>query len=141
MDRVLIVDDDPDILEIVKEILAKEGYAVMVAKDGQEALNLALANNPDLIVTDCIMPVMDGIQLCQALQKDNKTKSIPVIMITAYPSEKELGLRVGAVDFLTKPIEKIDLLTRIKCALKVRHIENELQKAIAYIAELEKRGS
>jgi FixJ family two-component response regulator len=62
-------------------------------------------------------------------------------MITAYPSEKELGLRVGAVDFLTKPIEKIDLLTRIKCALKVRHIENELQKAIAYIAELEKRGS
>jgi CheY-like chemotaxis protein len=138
MEKILFADDDPEIQGIVKKILVREGYEVIVAKDGTEALNLARADNPDLIVTDCIMPGLDGVELCQALKKDGQTRPIPVIMITAYPSEKELGLRAGAVDFLAKPIDKIDLLLRIRSALKVRSVENELQKAIAYIAELEK---
>lgn len=138
MEKILVADDEEEVRDIMKDILTKEGYNVVVAKDGQEALGLTKTNNPDLIILDYMMPGLDGVQTCQSLKKDNQTKSIPVIMVTAYPGEKESGLSAGAIDFVTKPIEKVALLVRIRSALKVRHISNELQKIIAYIEELEK---
>jgi len=139
MEKILYADDDLDIQEIIKNILTKEGFEVIIAKDGNETLNLAKTNKPDLIVLDYLMPDLNGVEVCEALQKNNDTKSIPIIMVTAYPNEKESSLSAGAVDFISKPIEKTDLLLRIRSVLKVKHIENELQKMIAYIAELEKK--
>lgn len=138
MDKILVADDEQDIREIMQVILQKEGYEVVLAKDGAEVLALVKQTSPDLIVLDYLMPGTDGIEACQALKKDSSAKGIPVIMVTAYPNEKEKGLAAGAVDFITKPVDRIDLLLRIKSALKVKHITNELQRIIAYIAELEK---
>lgn len=138
MEKILYADDDSDTQEIIKDILTKEGYEVIIAKDGNEALNLAKVNKPDLIALDYLMPGLNGEEVCKFLKMDAETQHIPVIMVTAYPSEKEKGLGAGAVDFITKPIGKTELLLRIRAVLKVKHIQNELQKIIAYIAELEK---
>ena len=140
MEKILLADDDADIQEIAKVILTKEGYEAIIAKDGNEALELAKANNPDLIILDYLMPGLDGLEVCRALKKEEALKNIPVLIITAHAGEKERSLDAGAVDFLTKPVEKADLLHRIKSVLKVRHINNELQKMIAYIEELEKKS-
>jgi CheY-like chemotaxis protein len=138
MEKILLADDDVEVQEIVRTILAKEGYEVTVAKDGYEAIGLA-KNKPDLIILDYMMPGASGVEVCQELKKDPNTKNIPVLMVTAHPMEKERALEVGAVDFITKPVDKTDLLHRIKSVLKVRNINNELQKMIAYISELENK--
>jgi two-component system alkaline phosphatase synthesis response regulator PhoP len=138
MEKILYADDDLDIQEIIKGILTKEGYEVIIAKDGIEALKLIQEKKPDVVLLDYLMPGLNGTQVLEALRKSPETKSVPVIMVTAYPNEKEESLSSGAVDFINKPIDKTDLILRIKSALKVRHIKNELQKIIAYIAELEK---
>ena len=138
MEKILYADDDADIQEIIKNILTKEGFQVTIAKDGVEALKLAQETKPDVILLDYLMPGLTGAQVLQTLRKNTDTSSIPIIMVTAYPNEKEASLSAGAVDFINKPIDKTDLLLRIKSVLKVRHIKNELQKIIAYIAELEK---
>ncbi|MFH0826629.1 MAG: response regulator [Candidatus Omnitrophota bacterium] len=138
MEKILYVDDDVEIQGLIKDILSKEGFGITIAKDGQEALRLAKAEKFDLILLDYLMPGLNGDQVCVSLKDDATTAEIPVIMVTAYPNEKEKALAVGAVDFIEKPIEKTDLLLRIRSVLKVRHIKNELQKIIAYLAELEK---
>lgn len=138
MEKILYADDDPSIQEVIGDILTRQGYDVIIAKDGNEALSLAKECMPDLIILDYLMPGLNGAQVCEALKKDDQTKKIPVVMVTAYPTEKEKSLSAGAVDFITKPVDKTDLLLRIKSVLKVRHIEDDLQKIIAYIAELEK---
>ena len=138
MEKILFADDDVEIQEVVKSILTRAGYDTVIAKDGAEALRLAEETKPDLIVLDYVMPIMEGLEVCKALKANPKTSHIPIIMVTAYASEKENSLTAGAVDFITKPVDKADLLLRIKSILKVRHIKNELQKIIAYLAELEK---
>jgi two-component system, OmpR family, alkaline phosphatase synthesis response regulator PhoP len=138
MERIVYADDDADIRDIINGILTKEGYELILAKDGQEAWDVVREVNPDLVILDYDMPKINGVTLCEKFKKDALTKSIPIIMITAYPSQKEASLHAGAVDFINKPIEKTDLIMRIKSVLKVRHIKNELQKVIAYIAELDK---
>ncbi len=138
MKKILYADDEPEVRDIIKKILTKENYEVILAADGNETLKLAKGKKPDLIILDYLMPGLNGIEILEALQKGSETKPIPVIMVTTYPYEKEKSLDAGAVDFLTKPIEKADLLLRIKSVLKVSHIKNELQRIITYIAELEK---
>lgn len=138
MAKILYADDDHSIQEIIHSILKKEGYEVSIAKDGVEAIEYAKRDKPDLIILDYLMPRLDGIEACRAIKKDNDTKDIPIIMVTAYPQEKENSLGAGAIDFINKPVEKMDLLLRIRSVLKVSHIKNELQKIIAYIAELER---
>ena len=114
MAKILFADDEPDIQRMAKSILTREGYEVIIAKDGEEVLDLVKTHKPDLIILDYMMPVLDGLETCKALKKDNETKSIPVIMVTGYPEEKQNSLDVGAVDFISKPIDKTDLLLRIK---------------------------
>lgn len=138
MEKILYADDEDDIREIIQNILSKENYEVILARDGNEALKLAKEKNPDLIVLDYLMPGLTGDQVCEALKKDTQTQHIPIIIITAYLNEKEKSLSAGAIDFINKPIERTDLLLRIKAVLKVRNIKNELQKLIAYIEELER---
>ncbi len=138
MKKILYADDEPEVRDIIKKILTKENYEVILAADGNETLKLAKGKKPDLIILDYLMPGLNGIEILEALQKGSETKPITVIMVTAYSYEKEKSLDADAVDFLTKPIEKADLFLRIKSVLKVSHIKNELQRIITYIAELEK---
>lgn len=139
MERILVADDEADIRQIMKGIIAKEGYEVILAEDGTKALAVAQTEKPDLIVLDFLMPGLNGIEVCKALKKEAATKDIPVIIVTAYPNQKEQALSAGAVDFMSKEADNVDILWRIKSALKVRNIANELQRMIAYIDELEKK--
>lgn len=140
MDKILFADDDKEICERAESILTREGYQVLIAFDGQGALDLTKTEKPDLVILDYLMPMLNGVEVLRALKKDSQTKDIPVIMLTAYSTEKEEGLSAGAMDFLTKPVDKTDLLLRIRSILKIKHLDNELQKMIAYIRELEKKS-
>lgn len=140
MEKILIADDEVDIREIMKSIIAKEGYEVVAVEDGTQALETAREVKPDLVILDYLMPGLNGIEVCRALQKEEETRHIPVIIITAYPNQKDEALNAGAVDFLSKEADNVDIIWRIRSALKVRNIANELQRMIAYINELEKES-
>lgn len=139
MEKILVADDEADIRQIMQSIIAKAGYEVILAEDGVQALNVAREQKPDLIVLDFLMPGLSGLEVCKALRKEPELKNIPVIIVTAYPNQKEEALKAGATDFMSKEADTVDILWRIQSALKVRSIDNELQRMIAYIAEIEKK--
>ncbi len=113
--RILAVDDSPTILEMIKAILLAGGYEVLTAADGQEALNTARAEKPDLILLDVMLPKLDGYRVCRLLKFDQNFKHIPIIMLTAKTEEQSMatGLRTGADQYLTKPIEPERLLAAV----------------------------
>jgi two-component system sensor histidine kinase/response regulator len=119
MKKVLIVDDNPDILEILKLRLKASGFDVVSASNGKIAIKKAEEENPNLIIMDVIMPEMNGFEACKHLKANPKTKDIPVIMLTSLANEKDLtkGLEQGANCFITKPFNVSDLLFEIKSAL------------------------
>ena len=126
--KILVVDDQPINVQLLKRKLEREGMTIATAYSGQEALNLVAADKPDLILLDVMMPEMDGIEVCQRLQADNETKSIPIIFITARTSKegKIEGLGVGAVDYITKPIDLDETLARVQTQLRFVQINREL---------------
>jgi two-component system sensor histidine kinase/response regulator len=126
--KILVVDDQPINVQLLKRKLEREGMTVVAAYSGQEALNLVAADKPDLILLDVMMPEMDGIEVCSRLQADHETKSIPIIFITARTSKegKIEGLGVGAVDYITKPIDLDETLARVQTQLRFVSINREL---------------
>ncbi len=118
--KILVVDDQPINVQLLKSKLEREGLEVIAASTGIEAINLVNEEWPDLILLEMIMPDMDGIELCQRLQSREETRSIPVIFITARPTKeiKLEGLRVGAVDYITKPIDLDEALARVQTQLR-----------------------
>jgi two-component system phosphate regulon response regulator PhoB len=114
--KILVVDDEPEAVELVEFNLKQSGYAVMTASDGAEALKKARSQTPDLIVLDVMLPEMDGFEICKSLRLDTTTAKIPIIMLTAKAAEidRVLGLELGADDYLTKPFSPRELLLRIK---------------------------
>ncbi len=140
MARILIVDDEPDVRENLSSILSKEGYEVRAASDGSQGLVMVEGYKPDLILLDVKMPNLDGLEVCRRIRNTNRVKGIPIIMITGYPEEKQVALNVGADDFLNKPFDKLDVLTRIRCILKIGQLNDELQRTKAYLEELKKAG-
>ena len=118
--KVLLVEDEEDIREMVHFNLFKERYEVLLASDGQAALDIATNENPDLIVLDVMIPKVDGFEVCRTLKKDIETKKIPIIMLTAKGEEEDVikGLEVGADDYITKPFSPKVLLARIKAVLR-----------------------
>jgi DNA-binding response OmpR family regulator len=116
-EKILIIDDDPDILKVLKANLELYGYQVCCVQKGQEALDQISREPPDLIILDLILPDIDGIQLCQILRKEI---TVPIIMLTARDrvSDKVLGLEVGADDYVVKPFETLELVARIKACLR-----------------------
>jgi DNA-binding response OmpR family regulator len=113
--KVLLVDDENDILDLVSYNLGEAGYSVYTAATGLEALNKARQYLPDLIVLDLMLPELDGIAVCEILRKQPSTKNIPVVMLTSWASEdaKAIGLQTGASDYVVKPFSPRDLLARI----------------------------
>jgi putative two-component system response regulator len=120
--RVLIVDDEPGNIKILSSVLAGE-YALSVATNGEQALQIANVQSPEIILLDMIMPGMDGIQVCEALKASEETKDIPVIFVTSMSdtANEERGLDAGAVDYITKPISPPIVKARVKI-----HIQNYL---------------
>jgi DNA-binding response OmpR family regulator len=117
---VLIVDDEPDILELLAYNLHKEGFEVVKASNGQEAVTKALERLPDAIVLDIMMPEMDGFEACKAIRANAATSAIPVIFLTAKSGEIDeiLGLELGADDYIQKPISPRLLVSRIKARIR-----------------------
>ena len=120
MDRILITDDEPDLLDLAKRNLESAGYTVLVASNGKEAIEKADTELPDLILLDVVMPGMSGFEACKALKEQPKTKSIPVVMFTALGRDVDrmMGLDAGADGFITKPIAKNNLITEVEKILE-----------------------
>ncbi|MCX5712146.1 MAG: response regulator [Candidatus Omnitrophica bacterium] len=118
--RILVVDDEAELVELVKMRLEANGYSVLTAYDGKEALDIAKKEMPDLIILDLMLPKIDGYKVCRMLKFDEKYKKIPIIMFTAraLESDKKVGLEVGADDYMVKPFEPELLLSKIKEFLK-----------------------
>jgi len=118
--RILVVDDEVELLKAMSIRLKASGYEVITAQDGQEGLEKAKRLIPDLIVLDVLMPKLDGYEVCRLLKFDEKYKYIPVIMLTAKAQDidKATGKKVGADDYITKPFETQDLIEKIKKHLK-----------------------
>ncbi|TAG29157.1 MAG: hybrid sensor histidine kinase/response regulator [Verrucomicrobia bacterium] len=126
--KVLVVDDQPVNVQLLKRALERENIAVIPAHSGQEALDLVERDRPQLILLDVMMPEMDGIEVCQRLQQDSRYKNIPVMFITARSSKEGrlAGLGVGAVDYITKPIDLDETLARVHTQLRVVAVNREM---------------
>jgi two-component system sensor histidine kinase/response regulator len=126
--KILVVDDQPVNVQLLKRKLEREGIQVIAAYTGQEALDLVPVEKPDLILLDVMMPDMDGMEVCQRLQETEDTRSIPVIFITARSSKESKleGLAVGAVDYITKPIDLDETLARVQTQLRFVAINREM---------------
>ncbi len=120
--RILVVDDEADLRELVTHSLKKENYRVITAPDGETALDLAMEKRPDLIVLDLMLPGMDGIEVCRRLRQDDAMSDIPIVMLTAKAEETDeiIGLGVGADDYITKPFSPRILVARVNAALRRR---------------------
>lgn len=126
--KILVVDDQPINVQLLKRKLERENITVVTAYSGQEALDQVAAEKPDLILLDVMMPDMDGIEVCQRLQAQESTRSIPVIFVTARSSKegKLEGLGVGAVDYITKPIDLDETLARVQTQLRFVAVNREM---------------
>lgn len=136
--KILVVDDENFIVELVKFNLEKEGYKVVVAYDGVNALSMVKTELPDLIILDIMLPVMDGLEVCRTLKQNPDFNSIPIIMLTAKGEEFDtvLGLEMGADDYIKKPFSPRELVARVKArlrALKILQAEKAMgKKAFVY---------
>ncbi|HEY5312196.1 MAG TPA: response regulator [Pirellulales bacterium] len=136
--RVLIVDDDERNLRLLDAYLAKEGYESIKACDGREALDIALHELPDLILLDGMMPRMTGFEVCRLLKQDRSTNLIPIVIVTALTSREDRlqSIEVGADDFLSKPIDKVELLSRMRALLRVKQSTDQLEDADTVVLTL-----
>lgn len=127
--KILIVDDEPQIVELLDTYLSKEGYAVATAKDGEEALLAAERENPDLILLDLMLPKKNGYEVCKELRLKSKT---PIIMLTARDEEpdKIVGLELGADDYITKPFSPREVVARVRAVLRRAEPETAEAKVI-----------
>ncbi|NIN33602.1 MAG: response regulator, partial [Gammaproteobacteria bacterium] len=129
---ILIVDDNPQNLKVLGNILREDGYVPVVAQNGPQALEFVQREKPDLILLDIMMPEMDGYEVCKKLKKDKDAKDIPVIFLTAKTETKDLLLafEVGGVDYVTKPFNSVELLLRVKTHIDLKKAEAELLKSV-----------
>ena len=118
--KILVVDDEPDIAELVRYNLLKEGFSVDTAESGEKALKKIRSENYDLVILDLMLPVIPGLEICRIMRKDERTNSVPVIMLTAKTEEtdKVVGLEIGADDYVTKPFSPRELVARVKAVLR-----------------------
>jgi two-component system alkaline phosphatase synthesis response regulator PhoP len=139
---ILVVDDNQQNLELLQAYLEDVDCTTISARDGVEALEIVNKNSPDLILLDVMMPKMSGFEVCKRIKKDPKTSDTPVIMVTALSEfgDIERAIDSGTDDFLSKPVNKLELLTRIKTMLKLKHLSDKLERTLAYLSEIEKQA-
>ncbi len=139
---VLVVDDNQQNLELLQAYLEDVDCRAIPAHDGHEALEILAKDPPDLILLDVMMPRMSGFEVCRRIKNDPKTSDIPIIMVTALSEfgDIERGIDSGTDDFLSKPVNKLELLTRVKTLLKLKHLTDKLERTLAYLSEIEKQA-
>ena len=138
-DKILVVDDEWEIRDVLSSFLEEKGYEVILASNGEEALELVERVNPQVILLDVNMPGIDGIETCRRLKAAEKSRSIPIIMITAFQDREIEAYLEGADDFVVKPFNMVEISFRVESMLRIRHLSDELQRALAYIEELKKK--
>ena len=139
---ILVVDDNQQNRELLQAYLEDVDCLTVPANDGLEALDIIKKDPPDLVLLDVMMPKMSGFEVCKRIKNDPKTTDIPVIMVTALTEfgDIERGIDSGTDDFLSKPVNKLELLTRIKTMLKLKHLTDKLERTLAYLREIEKQA-
>jgi len=136
MDKILIVDDEPNNLDVLRNCLREAGFKVLVAENGETVLKRINYIKPDLILLDVMMPGIDGFETCRCLKKSEVTKDTPIIFITAKTEsfDKVKGLEIGAVDYIAKPFQPVEVIARVNKHLTIRTLQKELEEA-RHIAE------
>ncbi|MBX3389591.1 MAG: response regulator [Phycisphaeraceae bacterium] len=133
--NLLLVDDNEQNLELLEAYLEDLSCELRLARDGMEALDAVAAKHPDVILLDVMMPRMSGFQVCAKLKQESATKDIPIIMVTALNevSDVERAIECGADDFLSKPVNKLELLTRVKSLVRISKMQSELQRTLSQL--------
>jgi len=139
---VLVVDDNQQNLELLQAYLEDLDCTTVPAHNGQEALKIIAKEPPDLILLDVMMPRMSGFEVCRRIKNDPKTRDIPIIMVTALNEfgDIERGIDSGTDDFLSKPVNKLELLTRVRTMLKLKDLTDKLQRTLAYLKDIENQA-
>ena len=137
--RILLADDEEKNRRLLRDILESEGYHVTLAEDGQQALDKVFAEPPDVVLLDIMMPKVDGYAVCTQLRKDSRTAYLPILIITALKDRDDMlkGIRAGANDFLTKPIDAEEIRLRVKNAVLAKHLYDQVQEALVKLRGLE----
>jgi DNA-binding response OmpR family regulator len=141
MKKILVIDDLPENIFILQDRLAQEGYEVITAYGGNDGMEKAYSTLPDLILLDVMMPDMSGLDVCKTLVNDEKTKHIPIILVTAKAGAEDTkeGLESGAFDYIKKPFNRVELMARVKSALKLSEANQQLlevEKRTTFIATI-----
>lgn len=137
--RILIADDNQQNRELVEAYLSDEDYVIEMAENGRITLEKVEQFQPDLILLDIMMPKMSGFEVCQQIKNNPATRDIPILMITALRENTDIekAVEAGADDFLSKPVNRIELKTRVRSLLKVRHLTNERDRLLEYLKQIE----
>ena len=136
---ILIADDNQQNVELLEAHLSDLDCEILTASNGEETLEVITRDHPDLVLLDIMMPKLSGFEVCKMVRANPDTKNTLILMVTALNqvADFERGVVAGTDDFLTKPVNKVELLCRIKSLLRVRHLENQLERTLAYLAEVE----
>lgn len=137
--KVLVVDDNLQNLELILAYLEDIDCETLSAEGGMEALEMIKNNPPDLVLLDVMMPKISGFEVCKRIKNNPQTADIPVIMVTALSEmgDIERAINSGTDDFLSKPVNKWELLTRVKTMLKLKHLTDQLERTLVYLSEIE----
>lgn len=137
--KILIADDNAQNVELLEAYLGDIDCEIRTAFDGEDTLRAVAEQVPDLILLDVMMPRLSGFEVCRILRADPATRDVLILMVTALneASDFERGVQSGTDDFLTKPVNKVELLCRIRSLLRVRHLKSQLDRTLAYLAEFE----
>lgn len=138
--HILIVDDNDQNAELLQAYLEPLECHTQIAHDGIAALEMLGRQLADIVLLDVMMPRMSGFEVCRRIKKGPETKDVPVVLVTALNEmgDIERGIDSGADDFLSKPVNKLELLTRVRSLLRVSHLKSELERTLSYLAEVEK---
>jgi len=136
--HVLLVEDDEDILELLRYILSEEGYTVDGAVTGEDALRLLVTKLPDLVILDLMLPGLDGMEICKMIKRDPKTSHIPIVMLTARSEDSDIvaGLELGADDYITKPFSPRVLIARVRAVLRRKSKEQTDETSTIQLQDL-----
>ena len=137
--KVLLVDDEPVIRELLTNFLTGEGYEVIVASNGGKVVELALRENPQVIILDVNMPKVDGIEVCRRIREEEKIRLTPVIMMTGLNSHKTAADEAKADDFVDKPFGLTELLLRVQSIQRIRNLVDSAERLTTYMNELNKK--
>ncbi len=137
--KILIADDNHQNVELLEAYLANVECEIAKAYNGEETLSMVEAFKPDLLLLDIMMPKLSGFEVCRKLRAEPATRDLMILMVTALneTTDYDRGVQAGTDDFLSKPVNQVELLCRVRSLLRVRHLKNQLERTLAYLAEFE----